>query len=135
VPQPVKPLDTIEAHVNALYQRVVRLERRPIGGSSELPLSQQSSSYTLVLADAETCVEFTGSSAENCTIPPNSSVAFPEGAWVQVRQYGAGQVTFVAGSGVTLRSPAGAVKTCQQYTTVVAHQRATDEWVLVGDLV
>jgi len=103
--------------------------------SDALPCSTQSGSYTLVEADAETCVEFTSGSAVNCTIPPNSSEDFPVGAWVQIRQFGAGQVTIVAGSGVTLRSPASAVKTCQQYVTVVAHQRATDEWVLIGDLV
>lgn len=101
-----------------------------------LPCSTQSGSYTLTTADAATCVEFTSSSGVNCTIPPNSSEDFPVGAWVQIRQFGTGQVTIVAGSGaVTLRSPAGAVKTCQQYVTVVAHQRATDDWVLAGDLV
>jgi len=104
-------------------------------GASALPCTQQSASYTLVLADIYTCVEFTGSSAENCTIPPHSSVAYPVGGWIEVRQFGTGQVTFVAGSGVTLRSPNSAVKTCSQYTTCVLHQRATDDWVLVGDLV
>lgn len=100
-----------------------------------LPCTTQSGSYTLALADSETCVEFTSSSAVNCAIPPHSSQPFPVGAWVQIRQFGTGQVTVVAGSGVTLRSPASAVKTCQQYVTLVAHQRATDDWVLLGDLV
>lgn len=100
--------------------------------------SQQSGSYTLVLTDAGTVVEGTGASAANLTIPPNSSVSFPLNTYIEVHQYGAGQLTIVAGSGVTLRyhSPtsAAAAKTAAQYATVGLRQRATNEWVVAGDL-
>lgn len=128
--------DPTHTGYTARHERILRKHARPAGNASSLlPLSQQASSYTLTTADAETCVEFTSGSAVNCTIPPNSSQAFDVGAWVQIRQAGTGQVTFVAGAGVTLYSPASATKTCQQWTTAIAHQRAVDEWVLVGDLV
>ena len=96
--------------------------------------STQTASYTLVLADAGTAVDMNSASAVNLTVPPNSSVAFPVGTVIEVFQYGAGQVTIVAGAGVTLRSPSALVKTAVQYASVTLRKRATDEWTLEGDL-
>lgn len=95
-------------------------------------ISAQTGSYTLVLADASKAVEVNAAGATNVTIPPNSSVAFPIGAIVEVMQLGAGQVTLVAGSGVTLRSANG-LKLRAQYSSVSLRKRATDEWAISGD--
>lgn len=93
----------------------------------------QAANYTLALADAGTVVEGTKATAQTVTVPPNASVAFPVGAVIEVVQIGAGQVTIVAGSGVTLRT-AATLTTRAQYSAVVLRQRATDEWVVGGDL-
>jgi hypothetical protein len=87
----------------------------------------------LVLADAGTLVEMNSASALTWTIPPNSSVAFPIGTIVESSQMGAGQVTITAGAGVTIRT-ASSLTTRAQYSTVSVRKRATDEWVLSGDL-
>lgn len=94
----------------------------------------QTASYTLALSDFGKIVELNSVSAVNLTVPPNSSVAFPVGTTVEVLQYGAGQVTLVAGSGVTLRAPGSRLKTTGQYSSATLRKRATDEWVVAGDL-
>lgn len=93
-----------------------------------------SSGYTLVSSDAGKCVETNYASANNLTIPPSSSVAFPVGTSILVRQYGAGQTTITAGSGVTIRNPHATAKIYAQYGAVSLHKRATDEWCIEGDL-
>lgn len=96
-------------------------------------ISAQTGSYTVVLADAGKAVEVNSASATNVTMPPNSSVAFPIGTVMEVTQLGAGQVTLVAGSGVTLRSSNG-LKLRAQYSAASLRKRATDEWVVAGDV-
>lgn len=92
------------------------------------------SPYTFQLLDAGTIVEISNAGAINVIVPPNASVAFPLGALLEVYQAGAGQVTIVAGTGVTLRSDANKVKTTGQYATIGLRQRVIDEWVISGDL-
>ena len=102
------------------------------GSGSTLTITQQAADYTLALGDAGTEVEGTKATAQTITVPPNSSVAFAVGTVINIRQYGAGQVTVAAGAGVTLRAPYG-TKTAAQYSTLSLIQRATDEWVISGD--
>jgi len=90
--------------------------------------------YTLALTDARKVVETTAATAVTLTAPPNSTVAFPIGTVVGLRQYGAGQVTVVPAAGVTIRSRGGALKTAGQYAEAALTKRATDEWVLTGDV-
>jgi hypothetical protein len=97
-------------------------------------VNTQTASYTLVLADADKIVEVNNGSANNLTVPPNSSVAFATGTQIDLVQYGAGQTTVVAGSGVTIRSKASALKITGQYSAATLYKRGTDEWVLIGDL-
>lgn len=94
----------------------------------------QTASYTLVAGDALKTVEMNVATANNLTVPPNSSVAFPVGTIVYVRQYGAGQTTVVAGAGVTIRSRGAALKLAGQYGEAMLTKRASDEWVLSGDI-
>jgi len=93
----------------------------------------QTDDYTLVLADAAKAVEMDKATANDLTIPPNSSVAFPVGTLIPICQVGAGQTTVVAGSGVTIDSPE-TLLLAGQWSTVWARKRATDSWVLSGDL-
>lgn len=95
----------------------------------------QAANYTLVLNDLGTVIEGTKATAQTVTVPPNSSVAFPIGAVIQVVQYGAGQITLTAGAGVTLTQPTGkALTTRVQFSTVEIRKRATNEWLVSGDL-
>lgn len=110
----------------------------PASGDGEAPGTVESSlhtaSYTLSLADSAKCVEMNVASGNTLTVPPNSSVAFAIGTVIEVLQLGGGQTTIVAGGGVTLRSAGGRLKLSGQYSSAALRQRATNEWVVVGDL-
>ena len=96
--------------------------------------SAQTASYTLVLGDAGKMVTMTNASANNLTVPPNSSVAFPVNTRIDLIQYGAGQTTIVAGAGVTISSSGSKLKLAGQYSGASLWKKATDTWVLVGDI-
>ena len=96
--------------------------------------NRQTASYTLVLADAGKIVEMNVASANNLTVPLNSSVAYSIGTEIQVLQYGAGQTTIVATSGVTLRSKSSQLKIGNQYTGVTLVKVGTDEWYVIGNV-
>jgi hypothetical protein len=97
--------------------------------------NRQTASYTLVLTDADKLVEMNVGSANNLTVPLNSSVAFPTGTQILLAQYGAGQTTIVATSGVTVRSNGGKLKLNVQYSGATLIKIGTDEWYLFGDIV
>jgi len=100
--------------------------------SSNLTTNAQTASYTLVLADKDKLVEMNVASANNLTVPLNSSVAFPTGTQIHILQTGAGQTTVVATAGVTINSAIG-LKFRAQWSSCTLIKRATDTWVLVGD--
>lgn len=92
-------------------------------------------SYTLVLTDAGTCREMNVASANNLTVPPNSSVAFPSGTVINLCQYGAGTTTVAPGSGVSIQSNGGFLNLAGPYAEATLRKRATNEWVLSGNLI
>ena len=92
------------------------------------------SQHTLTLSDANKVVELNFSSGNNLIIPTNTAVAFPSGTIITLAQYGAGQVTIVADTGVTLRSSGGKTKTTGQYSVATLYKRDTNEWYLYGDI-
>lgn len=95
--------------------------------------TQTGTSYTLVLGDKGQIVEMNNGSANTLTVPPNASVAFPLKSRVDVVQYGAGQTTIAAGSGVTIRAADG-LKITDQYAGCTLYKRGTNEWVCIGSL-
>jgi hypothetical protein len=97
--------------------------------------NRQTASYTLVLSDADKLVEMNVGSANNLTVPLNSSVAFSTGTQILLAQYGSGQTTIVATSGVTIRSNGGKLKLNVQYSGATLIKIDTDEWYLFGDIV
>ena len=96
--------------------------------------NRRTASYTLVLTDQNDIVEMNVATANNLTVPLNSSVAFPIGTEIAIMQYGAGQTTIVATGGVTLRAKSGALKISGQYAGCTLVKVGTDEWYVVGDL-
>ncbi len=97
--------------------------------------NRQTASYTLVLSDADKLVEMNVATANNLTVPLNSSVAFATGTQILLAQYGAGQTTIVPTSGVTVNSNGGKLKLNVQYSGATLIKIATDEWYLFGDIV
>lgn len=101
--------------------------------SDEVVTNAQTASYTLVLGDKGDLVEMGVGTANTLTVPPNSSVAFPIGTEVNILQTGTGQTTVTPGSGVTINGTPG-LKLRAQWSYATLIKRATDTWVLVGDI-
>jgi hypothetical protein len=89
--------------------------------------NDQTASYTLALTDADQVVRYNSASAGTITVPPNSSVAFPVGTIVEVRQIGAGALTVAAGVGVTINAPFGLFIN-RQHASGRLHKTATNTW-------
>jgi hypothetical protein len=100
----------------------------PMGGLSVIN-ERSGASYTLVLADANACVRLSHTAAITLTVPTNAAVALPLLTQVIVLQGGAGMVSVVAASGVTLEAPAGA-STAGVGDFRLLLQRAANVWVL-----
>lgn len=96
-------------------------------------INTQTDSYTLVLGDATKYVRMNKGTACNLTVPLNSSVAFPVGTQILIRQVGAGQVTVVATGGVTITTSQTLLLRAQ-HSSASLIKVATDTWELAGDL-
>ena len=103
---------------------------RPVATSLVIT-NAQGGSYTLVLADADKLVEL--SNGGTLTVPANSSVAYPVGTQIDLLQTGASQVTVAGAGGVTVNATPG-LKLRAQWSSARLVKRATDTWVLLGDL-
>lgn len=92
----------------------------------------RTASYTLAATDQSKIVEMSNASANTLTVPLNSSVPMPIGAYILVIQTGVGQTTIVAGSGVTINATPG-LKIRTQWSSATLIKRDTDTWVVMGD--
>lgn len=104
------------------------------GLSATVTFNRQAASYTLVAGDANKLVEMNVSTANNLTVPLNSSVPFATGTIIDVVQVGAGQTTIRATAGVTLYSTNSWLKINARYGAVTLVKVATDEWYVFGNL-
>jgi hypothetical protein len=98
-----------------------------------LSTNSQNASYTLVLSDADKILEMNVASANNLTVPLNSSQAFPIGTQITILQTGTGQTTIVATGGVTINATPG-LKLRTQWSSATLIKRAENTWVAIGDL-
>ena len=98
--------------------------------------AQEGTTYTTVGGDGgpDKMLTLTNASAITCTIPPNSSLAYPVGTVINGIQGGAGVVTLTPGGGVTLTSRGGALKTAGTGAFFSALKTATNTWFVTGDL-
>lgn len=94
--------------------------------------NRQTASYTLVLSDADKLVEMNVATANNLTVPAS---VFSAGTQILLAQYGAGQTTVVAGSGMTIRSNGGKLKLNVQYSGATLVFLSGTEAYLFGDIV
>lgn len=102
--------------------------------ASSVSFNRQTASYTLAASDVNKMVEMNVATANNLTVPVNSSVSIAVGSIISVSQYGAGQTTIVAASGVTLRSVGSWLKIAARYGVVSLLKVGTDEWYVYGAL-
>ncbi|QDP43309.1 minor tail protein [Gordonia phage Eviarto] len=96
-------------------------------------INAQTGAYTLVATDANKAVEVTSASAVNITIPTDT-VNFPIGTVIEVDQIGAGKVSIVGASGVTVQAAVPTPTTRAQFSALVLRKRAANLWLVTGDL-
>lgn len=96
--------------------------------------TQSGTTYTAVLGDANTYIQFTNASSITFTIPSNASVAFPVGTVIEMEQAGAGALSVAAGAGVTVNSRSSDLTLAGQYAVAFVKKVATNTWTMNGDL-
>lgn len=99
--------------------------------SKIITANRQTASYALVTGDANKLVEMNVATANNTTVPAS---VFTAGEQVLVSQYGAGQTTFVAGAGMTIRSNGAKLKLSAQYSGATLVFISASECYLFGDI-
>jgi hypothetical protein len=105
-----------------------------IGVPSITTISQKTASYTLSsLTERDIIVEISNGSATTLTIPTNANVAYPVGTTIDIIQTGAGQITIAGQGGVTVNATPG-LKLRTQWSSATLLKRATDTWLVFGDL-
>jgi len=92
-------------------------------------VTDKSANYTLAITDAFSLIRSTGSAI---TITVNNVLQI--GERIDFAQYGSGQITFAAGTGVTLNSTDGNLKTAKQYAGATVECVASGVYWLVGNL-
>ena len=94
--------------------------------------AQTGTTYTPVLADNGKLVTLSNASAITLTVPLNASVAYATGAQINIQAIGAGQVTVVGDTGVTVNGTG--TKLRAQWSAATLVKLGTDSWTLIGDL-
>jgi hypothetical protein len=106
------------------------------GVASRTPIIQKTAAYTLsALTERDSLIEVshTGGSAVTITIPANSAVAYPVGTSIDILRTNTGGVTIAGASGVTVNATPG-LNLRAQWSSATLFKRATDTWVVMGDL-
>lgn len=93
-------------------------------------VDDKTANYTIVAGDVNKLIRLTGADNRTFTIDDVLSV----GQRIDFLQDGAGQITFAAGSGATLQSDDGKLKTAAQYVAVSVFCVASGQYRLVGNL-
>ncbi len=110
----------------------VGLWKRVAGPMPIHPVS--GTTYTALLADVDALVQTTAATAVSLTIPPAATMGgnLAGGDTILFEQKGAGLLTLVAGSGVTLRTTSTLVSK-GQYAMLSATYLGSDGWLVSGD--
>lgn len=98
-------------------------------------ITESTTSRTAALTGIGNYIRFTNASASAFTIPPQSSVAWPDDAEIHVRRAAAGNLTLTPGSGVTLNAPSGGTLVMTNAMTVTLKRVAADVWDVIGQTV
>jgi hypothetical protein len=105
------------------------------GLNETIPLNAQTgTTYTLAVGDAGELVTLANASAITLTVPTNASVPFAIGTQITITRAGAGTLTVVGDTGVTVNSADGFLKLRTQWSSGTLIKTNTNSWILIGDL-
>jgi uncharacterized phage infection (PIP) family protein YhgE len=129
-------LDTAESTITSLDGRLDTAESEIDALQAGLPaaatvITVSGTTRALLNTDANNFIRFTSADAVTFTIDDTFSAA----QYVNCVQDGAGKISFIAGTGVTLQSPSGAtVRTSAQYAWASVIKIAAGEYRIVGNI-
>jgi hypothetical protein len=104
------------------------------GVPSRTTIVQKTAAYTLsALNERDSLIEVSSATGVTVTIPTNATTPHPIGTSIDILQTGAGQVTIAGAVGVTVNATPG-LKLRAQWSSATLMKRATDSWIVVGDL-
>ena len=95
--------------------------------------AQTGTTYTPILTDANKLITLSNAAPITLTVPTNTSYAFATGTQIHLQQIGAGLVTVVGDTGVTVNATPG-LNFRSQWSSATLVKTATDTWTLLGDL-
>lgn len=130
-------LDTAQTDITALDGRLDTAEADIIAIQAAIPSIYtpvvtivSDTTYSILSTDASDTLRFTSASAVTVTIDD----VLPNAGYINCVQDGLGQVSFVAGSGVTIQSLDGFTKISSQYGWASIIRVAANQYRLVGNL-
>ena len=101
----------------------------------EYATSSSATSYTISSSNSGRMTEFTSGTDVTITIPNDASnTTWPIGSSLELRQMGAGRLIFSVTSPATIVSTDGYLKTRTQYSSAFLEKRASNSWILTGDI-
>ena len=102
------------------------------GAANSRVFEKDSTTYNLADLINGTYNYFSNASAATLTVQPNATAAIPANAEYQIERRGAGNLTIVAGSGVTILPPKGGSLILEDGDFVVLKRTAENEYKLHG---
>ena len=97
--------------------------------------SSAATSYTISSSNSGKMTEFTSGTDVTITIPSDASnTIWPIGSNLELRQMGAGRLIFSVTSPATIVSTDSYLKTRTQYSSAFLEKRASNAWILTGDI-
>ena len=104
------------------------------GVPSRTPIISKTENYTLTnLSERDSLIEVDSTSPVTITIPTNSAVGFPVGTTLDILGVNTGLITIQGDTGVTVNyTPGNKLRT--QWSSCTLFKRATNSWVIYGDL-
>ena len=104
------------------------------GVPSRTPIISKTANYTLSAeSERDSLIEVDSTDPVTITIPTNSAVAFPVGTTLDILGVNTGLITIAGDTGVTVNATPG-LKLRTQWSSATLFKRATDSWVVYGDL-
>jgi len=98
--------------------------------------STTATTLTLGLNNEKQYIRFTNAAGATVTVPPQSSVSWPDNVEIMVEQAGAGTIRISPDTGVTVNVPTGYLsRTRTQYSVISIKRVSSDVWTAYGDLI
>jgi hypothetical protein len=95
--------------------------------------NQTGISYNLVLSDENKVVRCANTNSIAVNVPDNTTLDFPVGTVIQLRQVDEGKITLVPAATVTVNTPESLISR-KAGSTITLMKVAANEWDLTGDM-